>query len=67
MTVCPGRRDIENEFCRFSFLGYLKRNDFVPIHNQKKQPETMSYGKVARAAGKDSILCNMEAAHRGPP
>ena len=32
-------RDSGNEFCRFSFLEYSKRNDFVPSHTQKKRPE----------------------------
>ena len=30
-----GGRDSGNNFCRFSFLGYPKRNDFVPSCTQK--------------------------------
>ena len=30
-----------NDFCRFSFLGYLKRNDLVPSCIQKERPERM--------------------------
>ena len=29
-------RDSGNDFCQFSFLGYPKRNDFVPSRSQKK-------------------------------
>ena len=28
-------RDSGNDFCHFSFLGYPKRNDFVPSLTQK--------------------------------
>ena len=37
----PTGRDSGNDFCRFSFLGYPKRNDFVPSRTQKNQPGTM--------------------------
>ena len=38
--VSPTLRDSGNDFCRFSFLGYPKRNDFVPSWSQKKRPGT---------------------------
>ena len=32
----PESRDNWNDFCRFSFLGYPKRNNFVPSRSQKE-------------------------------
>ena len=37
----PRSRDSGNDFCCFSFLGYPKRNDFIPSCIQKKRPEAM--------------------------
>ena len=36
----PTVRDSVNNFCRFSFLGYQKRNDSVPSCSQQKLQET---------------------------
>ena len=35
IKVAAVGRDSGNDFCRFSFLGYPKRNDFVPSRTQK--------------------------------
>ena len=39
----PSGRDSENDFCHFSFLGYLIRNDFVPSRTQKNDQEWHSF------------------------
>ena len=53
-------RDSGNNFCRFLFLGYPKRNNFIPSRSQKKQPETTRHDQKrseTKLFGK-IILCN---------
>ena len=39
----PYSIDSGKDFCRFSFLGYWKRNDFVPSCSQKNDQERCSF------------------------